>query len=135
LQEEVPFQSVDEILERRWDGGLFRYLLEKSAIYSGGSGVQPKILVRDEKAFAEMEHTGKQLSQTYNGATHIVRLWEPNEYPQLAANEYFCLTAARKCGLDVPLFRLAEDGMVLVITFWNASTKQSGRPRKKSAPP
>jgi serine/threonine-protein kinase HipA len=44
-----------------------------------------------------------------------VKLWEPNEYPQLAANEYFCLTVARKCGLDVPPYRLAEDGMALVI--------------------
>jgi len=42
-------------------------------------------------------------------------LWEPNEYPQLAANEYFCLAVARKCGLDVPPYRLAEDGMALVI--------------------
>jgi serine/threonine-protein kinase HipA len=115
LHEDVPFQSVDEILERRRGGDLFRYLLEKFASYSGISGVQPKILVRDEKAFAEMEHTGDRLSQSYRGATHIVKLWEPNEYPQLAANEYFCLTAARKCGLDVPPFRLAEDGMALVI--------------------
>jgi serine/threonine-protein kinase HipA len=115
LQEDVPFQSVDEILERRRDGGLFRYLLEKFASFSGISGVQPKILVRDENAFAEMEHTGHRLSQSYKGATHIVKLWEPDEYPQLAANEYFCLTAARKCGLDVPPYRLAEDGMALVI--------------------
>jgi serine/threonine-protein kinase HipA len=115
LHEDVPFQSVDEILERRRGGDLFRYLLEKFASFSGISGVQPKILVRDEKAFAEMEHTGHRLSQSYRGATHIVKLWEPNEYPQLGANEYFCLTAARKCGLDVPPFRLAEDGMALVI--------------------
>ncbi len=115
LHEDVPFQSVDEILERKRGGDLFRYLLEKFASFSGISGVQPKILVRDEKAFAEMEHTGHRLSQSYRGATHIVKLWEPNEYPQLAANEYFCLTAARKCGLGVPPFRLAEDGMALVI--------------------
>ncbi len=115
LHEEVPFQSVDEILERRRGGDLFRYLLEKFASFSGISGVQPKILVRDEKAFAEMEHTGSRLSQSYKGATHIVKLWEPNEYPQLAANEYFCLRVARKCGLDVPPYRLAEDGMALVI--------------------
>jgi len=115
LHQEVPFQSVDEILERRRGGGLFRYLLEKFASFSGISGVQPKILVRDEKAFAAMEQTGHRLSQSYKGATHIVKLWEPNEYPQLAANEYFCLTVARKCGLDVPPYRLAEDGMALVI--------------------
>ena len=59
LHEDVPFQSVDEILERRRGGDLFRYLLEKFASFSGISGVQPKILLRDEKAFAEMEHTGR----------------------------------------------------------------------------
>ena len=115
LHEDVPFQSVDEILERNRGGDLFRYLLEKFASFSGISGVQPKVLVRDEKAFAEMEQTGHRLSHSYRGATHIVKLWEPNEYPQLAANEYFCLTVARKCGLEVPPFRLAEDGMALVI--------------------
>ena len=115
LNEDVPFQSVDEILEHKRGGDLFRYLLEKFAAFSGISGVQPKVLVRDEKAFAEMEHTGHRLSQSYRGATHIVKLWEPNEYSQLAANEYFCLMAARKCGLEVPPCRLAEDGMALVI--------------------
>src|SRR5437588_308067 len=115
LNEDVPFQSVDEILERSRGGDLFRYLLEKFASFSGISGVQPKILVRDEKAFAEMEQTGHRLSQSYKGATHIVKFWEPNEYPQLAANEYFCLGVARKCGLDVPPHRLADDGIALVI--------------------
>jgi serine/threonine-protein kinase HipA len=115
LNEDVPFQSVDEILERSRGGDLFRYLLEKFASFSGISGVQPKILVRDEKAFAEMEHTGHRPAQSYKGATHIVKFWEPNEYPQLAANEYFCLGVARKCALDVPPYRLAEDGMALVI--------------------
>jgi serine/threonine-protein kinase HipA len=115
LHEEVPFQSIDEILERKRGGDLFRYLLEKFATFSGMSGVQPKILVRDEKAFADMEHTGHRFSSSYRGATHIVKLWEPNEYPQLAANEYFCLTAARRCGFEVPPLRLAEDGMALVI--------------------
>ena len=115
LDEDVPFQSVDEILERRRGGDLFRYLLEKFATFSGISGVQPKILVRDEKAFAEMKHTRHRLSQSFTGATHIVKLWEANEYPQLAANEYFCLTVARKYGLDVPPYLLSEDGMALVI--------------------
>src|ERR1700684_1996159 len=89
LNEDVPFQSVDEILARKRGGDLFRYLLEKFASFSGISGVQPKILVRDANAFAEMEHTGHRLSQSYKGATHIVKMWEANEYTQLAANEYF----------------------------------------------
>jgi serine/threonine-protein kinase HipA len=111
MQEQVPFQSVDEILARSRSGDLFRYLLEKFAPFSGISGVQPKILVRDESAF----DSGRGLKHSYRGATHIVKLWEPNEFPQLAANEYFCLAVARKCGLELPLSRLAEDGMALVI--------------------
>ena len=112
LQEDVPFQSVDEILSRRRDGDLFRYLLDTFASFSGISGVQPKILVRDGGSLSK---TTYRLSDSYRGATHIVKLWEQNEYPQLAANEYFCLRVAEKCGLDVPPFRLAEDALALVI--------------------
>ena len=112
LQEDVPFQSVDEILARRRDGDLFRHLLEKFASFSGISGVQPKILVRDEGSLSK---TTYRLSESYRGATHIVKFWEQNEYPQLAANEYFCLKVAEKCGLEVPSSRLAEDALALVI--------------------
>jgi serine/threonine-protein kinase HipA len=115
LNEDVPFQAVDEILARRRDGDLFRYLIDKFAAFSGISGVQPKILVRDESASAALRDAKPRLSQSYRGATHIVKLWDPNEFPQLAANEHFCLTLAQKCGLDVPPYRLAEDGMALVI--------------------
>ena len=44
-----------------------------------------------------------------------MKFWEPNEFPQPAANEYFCLKAAERSGLDVPRYRLAEDGMALVV--------------------
>src|ERR1035441_338516 len=115
LQEEVPFQSVDEILEKRRGGDLFRYLIDRFAPFSGISGVQPKILVRDETASVPLSKTKQRLFQSYRGATHIVKFWEQNEYPQLAANEYFCLKVAEQCGLDVPTYRLAEDGLALVV--------------------
>lgn len=115
LHEDVPFQSVDEILERRRGGDLFRYLLDKFASFSGISGVQPKIMVRDEAASASLNLAEHRLSQSYRGATHIVKFWEQNEYPQLAANEYFCLKVAEKSGLEVPHYRLAEDALALVI--------------------
>ena len=115
LNEDVPFQSVEEILERNRGGDLLRYLIDKFAAFSGISGVQPKFLVRDEKAFSALSKSKTRLSQSYRGATHIVKLWEQNEFPQLAANEYFCLKVAEKCGLDVPPYRLAEDGLALVI--------------------
>ncbi len=115
LQESVPFQSVDEILEKRRGGELFRYLLDKFASFSGISGVQPKILVRDETTSVPLRKADHRLSQSYRGATHIVKLWEQHEYPQLAANEFFCLKVAERCGLDVPPCRLAEDALALVI--------------------
>jgi serine/threonine-protein kinase HipA len=114
LGEDVPFQSVGEILAHARDGELLRHLIERFASFSGISGVQPKVLVRDEKAFvAHQKHV--RLSQSYRGATHIVKLWEPNEYPELAANEYFCLKVAERCGLEVPHCQLAQDGAALVI--------------------
>jgi serine/threonine-protein kinase HipA len=115
LNENVPFQSVDEILASRRGGDLFRYLVDKFAAFSGISGVQPKILVRDETASVALETSKPRLSPSYRGATHIVKFWEPNEFPQLAANEYFCLKVAERCGLEVPRYRLADDAMALVI--------------------
>src|ERR1700691_1051807 len=115
LNEDVPFQSVDEILASRRDGVLFRFLIEKFAAFSGISGVQPKVLVRDENASLTLTNAQPRISPSCRGATHIVKFWEPNEFPQLAANEYFCLKAAERCDLDVPRYRLAEDGMALVI--------------------
>ncbi|HEY1500570.1 MAG TPA: type II toxin-antitoxin system HipA family toxin [Acidobacteriaceae bacterium] len=114
LREDVPFQSVEEILTHARDGDLLRHLIERFASSSGISGVQPKVLVRDEKAFAAHRKDAR-LSQSYRGATHIVKFWDPNEYPELAANEYFCLKVAGRCGLEVPPFQLAEEGAALVI--------------------
>lgn len=100
LDEEVPFQSVDEILRQRRDGDLFAHLMRRFAIHSGISGVQPKVMIRD--------------GISVRGATHIVKFWD-DDYPQLAANEFFCLRVAEKCGLEVPRVRLAESGAALVV--------------------
>lgn len=115
IDEGVPFQSVDEILSSRRGGELYRYLIEKFAAYSGISGVQPKFLVRDEGTFAADQPSKRALSPSFRGATHIVKFWDPAEFPQLAANEFFCLKAAERCGLNVPPHRLAEDGSALVM--------------------
>ena len=87
------------------------YILERFAPVSGVSGVQPKLLIRDEGAVAQ---NAKPDRTSIRGATHIVKFWE-SDYPELAANEYFCLRAAARCGLDVPHIQLAEDGSALVV--------------------
>lgn len=111
----VPFQSVDEIVESRRGGELYRYLLEKFAAHSGISGVQPKFLVRDEGKLSGAEEGKRTLSPSFRGATHIVKFWDSSEFPELAANEFFCLKAAGRCGLTVAPHRLAEDGSALVM--------------------
>jgi serine/threonine-protein kinase HipA len=115
LDQTVPFQSVDEILASRRGGDLYRYLIERFAAYSGISGVQPKVLVRDESSLTHHNDAARVLSPTFRGATHIVKFWDETEFPQLAANEFFCLQAAERCGLTVPPHRLAEDGSALVM--------------------
>lgn len=115
LEEEVPFQSVDEIVSSRRGGELYRYLIEKFAVHSGISGVQPKFLVRDEGKLLGTSGDNRVLSPSFRGATHIVKFWDPGEFPQLAANEFFCLKAAARCGLPVPPHRLSEDGSALVM--------------------
>jgi serine/threonine-protein kinase HipA len=110
LDEEVPFQSVDAILSARGESGeLYEYLVERFSRYSGLSGVQPKVLVRDPGG---REEETERVS--FRGATHIVKFWDQT-YPQLAANEFFCLRLAQEMGLEVPGFRLADNGGALVV--------------------
>ena len=115
LDDEVPFQSVDEIVASRRGGELYRYLVDKFAAYSGISGVQPKVLVRDEGLFGGEALAKQALSRSFRGATHIVKFWDADEFPELAANEFFCLKAAQRCGLEVPPHRLSADGRALVM--------------------
>jgi serine/threonine-protein kinase HipA len=115
LYEGVPFQSVDEIISSRRGGELYRYLIEKFAAYSGISGVQPKFLVRDEGMLTSNQGTKRTLSPSFKGATHIVKFWDQAEFPQLAANEFFCLKVAEHCGLSVSPHRISEDGSALVM--------------------
>src|SRR5579859_335475 len=115
LSERVPFQSVDEILSHRRDGELFRFMLDRFASYSGISGVQPKVMIRDETDSQVLAGTEERRSSSITGATHIVKFWDPAEYPHLGANEFFCLLAAERAGLVVPRRRLSEDGAALVV--------------------
>ncbi|HWK94158.1 MAG TPA: type II toxin-antitoxin system HipA family toxin [Pseudolabrys sp.] len=114
LNEDVPFQSIDEILKARRGGELVEYLLERFAQNSGISGVQPKVMIRAE----DSPHDPKPFIR---GATHIVKFWT-SEYPELAANEHFCLMAAERAGLEVARNDLSEDGAALVVQRFDRKT-------------
>lgn len=105
---DVPAQSVKELIAYDGAEGLFESLLDRYAVYSGISGVQPKVMIRDS------DDSG--ISRiTHRDATHIVKAWNPGEYPQLAANEYFCMRAALHSKLEVPKFELSDNGKFLIV--------------------
>lgn len=115
LDEKVPFQSVDELLKHKRDGDLFTHMMNRFATFSGISGVQPKVLIRDQADAAVEGQSKERKSASFMGATHIVKFWNEAEYPHLAVNEFFCLKAAEKSGLTVPRFRLTADGGALLL--------------------
>ena len=67
---------------------------------AGIAGMQPKIMVPDRA--------------TIPIPTLIVKAASP-AYPGLAANEFLCLSAARRAQIDVPGFDLSHDGQMLVL--------------------
>ena len=103
----VPAQNLKELLTFKGAEDLFEDLLERYAIYSGVSGIQPKVLLRD----ADVPLT----RVTERGATHIVKSFDPREYPELAANEYFCMQAAHAAGIAAPDVRLSQNRRILVV--------------------
>lgn len=81
---------------------LFTELLNKFAIRSGVSGVQPKLLLSaHNKTTMKFEH-------------FIVKSWT-KEYPQLALNEYFCMRAINHANLKTPEFYLSDDLSMFII--------------------
>lgn len=98
---EAP-ESLQELLTFPDTAELFHELMERYAMRSGISGVQPKVIL-DATDRATLTTSG-----------YIVKSWGA-EFPQLAANEYFCMTAAKRAGLPVPEFYLAENGGLFVM--------------------
>lgn len=105
--DQPPETSLADLLVHDGAQGLFDDLLHTYGQYSGVSGVQPKVLVRDSTTTIDR--------LTHRGATHLVKTFRPQEYPELAANEYFCMRAALHSGLEVPGFELSERGKFLVV--------------------
>jgi serine/threonine-protein kinase HipA len=91
---------------------LFEELMEKFAIRSGISGVQPKLLLKAQnKTTMKFEH-------------YIVKSWE-SQYPQLALNEYFCMKAIKNVGLKTPEFYLSDDLSMFVMKRFDVKDDNS----------
>jgi serine/threonine-protein kinase HipA len=115
--DDVPPQNLKDLLRSQSTGELFAALLQRYAQYSGVSGIQPKVLVRDDGSLSTetFSPVTKADRLTGHGTTHLVKSFDPVKYPGLAVNEHYCLRAAKAAGLEVVKNELAEDGRLLVI--------------------
>ena len=95
-------ESLDELLSYPDTEELFHDLVSRYALRSGVSGVQPKVMLS----------AAERGTATIGG--YIVKSWGA-DYPQLAANEFFCMTAAKRAGLPVPEFHLSGNGGLFVM--------------------
>ena len=92
-------------------GGSSAELFEFLADYyfdSGISGVQPKVLMpdADRKPFPDRETLVH-----YN----LIVKSAGDEYPELTQNEFLCMTAAKRAGIEAAEFSLSGDGQLFII--------------------
>jgi len=103
--------SLEEILTSQKEN-LFEELMERFAIRSGVSGVQPKLLLSAQnKTTMRFEH-------------YIVKSWQ-KEYAQLALNEYFCMRAVQNAGLETPEFYLSDDLSLFIMKRFDVKEDDS----------
>ena len=88
---------------------LFQHLVDRYALGSGISGVQPKTLVPLIPSSPLDIHSSLPLE------TVIVKA-EGLDFPCIARNEYLCLLVAKTAGLDVPDFWLSDDSLLLIMS-------------------
>jgi serine/threonine-protein kinase HipA len=100
--------ELDDILSSKKQN-LFDELMQRFAIKSGVSGVQPKLLLQaHDKTTMKFEH-------------YIVKSWEQN-YPNLALNEYFCMRAIQNAGLLTPEFCISDDLKMFITKRFDIDT-------------
>ena len=93
--------SREQLLRAHPDEGLFDALVRAYlGTGTGIAGMQPKIMVPDRA--------------TVPVPNLIVKTGSP-AYPGLAANEFLCMTAARRAGIHVPAFDLSDDGSMMIL--------------------
>lgn len=94
------------------DENLFSELVKKFALNSAISGVQPKVL-------AQMQNKATLQTQDF-----IVKSWG-EDYPELALNEYLCMSVAKKANIPTPLFYLSNNRKLFIMERFDV--KKNGK--------
>ncbi len=105
-------ESLETLLRYADARELFHELVARHAMRSGVSGIQPKVLLAAHER------------GTISAQQYLVKAWG-NEYPQLAANEFFCMTAVKKAGVPVSDFFLSDNGGLFVMRRFDIDARQT----------
>jgi serine/threonine-protein kinase HipA len=93
--------TLDDLLHSKNDN-LFDELLDRFALNSALSGVQPKVLATIEnKATLKIDD-------------YIVKSWG-DEYKELALNEYYCMKIVKLSNIEVPEFYISDDEKLFIM--------------------
>ena len=109
-------ESLAEILADQGARDLFEYLCDKYLLSTSIAGVQPKVVVPLEPAPGAQGKAGIGERATLRGRQLIVKV-DSGDFPDLAENEYHCLSIAQHCPalLRLPAFHLSADRRRLAI--------------------
>lgn len=105
--EKSDFKSIDlnEVLTEDTED-TFKKIMEMFLTRNAVSGVQPKTL-------ALLEDKSSLTTKEY-----IIKTWG-NEYKYLSENEYFCLKAIEKSGVNIPNIKLSSNKNFLLVERFN----------------
>lgn len=120
-ERQTTVESLAEIVADQGTRDLFEYLCDKYLISTAIAGVQPKVVLP-----LESSESGSKAS-IGEPATLRARQWivkvDSVDYPDLAENEYHCLSIAAQCPslMTVPEFHLSADRRRLAIERFDIS--------------
>jgi len=108
-----PLLSKADLLKMQYTPKVFADLVDAYLSTGAGiAGMQPKIMVPDRPTIPIPSLIVKAASEAY---------------PGLAANEFLCLSAARRAGIKVPEFVLSDDGQMLLLDRFDIALTKDGQ--------
>jgi len=93
--------TLDSLLHPK-NENLFEELVDRFALSSAISGVQPKVLAKvEDKATLSFDE-------------YIVKSWG-DDYPHLALNEYYSMRIVKLANIEVPEFYISDDNKLFIM--------------------
>jgi len=98
---DFDFLDIENIIDND-SNDTFKKLLDTFLNKNAISGVQPKTVALLKN------------KETLHIKEYIIKTWG-EEYPHLAENEYFCLKACQKAGIEIPKITLSKNKKFLIV--------------------